>query len=450
MMRRLLALLLAAAAVVGLAWLLAGLQGTLQVEEGGLSIAAPVPLALAALVVAFGVFYVLLRVFGLFWRLPRHWRRRRDAVRREKGERATTHALVAIAAGEAQAARRHAAAARRLLGDTPQALLLAAEAGRLAKLPGEAEAAFAALARHAEAGFLGLRGLLRAAIAREDWLEAANLARRASLLRPGARWLAEERLRIAIQREDWTEALAAVGPDGPRAALAVAAAKAAKDPAEGLKLARRALGADPALVPAALVYAARLREAGREAKAQKVIRRAWCEAPHPDLAEAALKPFTEPLARMRAAQELVAGNAEHPESRYLLARTALAAGLIGEARRHAEAARALEQRRVYLLLAEIAERELGESEAGHRASREALRRAAAATPDPEWRCGDCGAVHGAWRPVCAACGAVGSLVWRGPNRPMAEVLAPALRGAAELTPPEGGGMGPGGGGVAQR
>ena len=42
---------------------------------------------------------------------------------------------------------------------------------------------------------------------------------------------------------------------------------------------------------------------------------------------------------MQAAQRLTEANPEHAESRLLLARTALEAGLTGEARRHAEAAR---------------------------------------------------------------------------------------------------------------
>jgi len=91
------------------------------------------------------------------------------------------------------------------------------------------------------------------------------------------------------------------------------------------------------------------------------------------------------------------------KSRLVLARAALTAGLTGEARRHAEAARAagLDQRRLWMLLAEIE----GENEAGGQALRQAL----VAAPDPTWRCTACHAAQTTWQPACPACGTVGGL-----------------------------------------
>ena len=107
-----------------------------------------------------------------------------------------------------------------------------------------------------------------------------------------------------------------------------------------------------------------------------MIRRAWEARPQPDLAEFALASVSDPLARMKAAEKLAGGNPTDPESHLLLARASLEAGLTGEARRHAEAARAagLNQRRVWMLLADIAEAEAP----GGEAARDALRHAAAA------------------------------------------------------------------------
>ncbi|MGC8468818.1 MAG: hypothetical protein ACP5NI_02825, partial [Acetobacteraceae bacterium] len=106
----------------------------------------------------------------------------------------------------------------------------------------------------------------------------------------------------------------------------------------------------------------------------------------------------------------------------------------GEARRHAEAAAGgLDQRRVWMLLAEIAEAEAPEG-SGAAASLAALRRAATAAPDPAWRCGVCGAEHASWHAACTNCGEAGSLNWRGPSRSSAELLAPRL--SAPPAPPE--------------
>ncbi len=78
----------------------------------------------------------------------------------------------------------------------------------------------------------------------------------------------------------------------------------------------------------------------------------------------ALEP--DKLARVQAAKRLIAGNPTHPESRLLLARVALDAGLTGEARHQVEIAQSegIKQRRLCLLLAEIEEQERGDTEAG--------------------------------------------------------------------------------------
>jgi HemY protein len=317
-----------------------------------------------------------------------------------------THTLLALAAGDTGDARREASRARRLLGDTPATLLLAAEAGRIAGRSDEAEAAFRTLADRSDAAFLGLRGLLRQAIERGDWTAAMTLARQAEAVQPGAAWLRRERARLAVRAGEWSDALALADADAPKAALATAAAQAMPDGVQGLRLARRAWQEDPSLAPAALEYAKRLRAAGRDARAQSVIRHSWSIAPHPELAEFALAPVTDPLARTQAAQRLTEANPTHAESRLVLARTALEAGLTGEARRHAEAAVAagINQRRLWLLLAEIAEAEGGDQ-------REALRRAATADPDPIWRCEACHTAHAAWHAACPDCFTVGSLRW---------------------------------------
>ena len=238
-----------------------------------------------------------------------------------------------------------------------------------------------------DAAFLGLRGLLRQAIEREDWAEATALARQAEAVEPGAAWLRRERFRLAVRAGEWSDALALADADAPKAALAAAAAEAESDAGRALRLAKQAWQDDPSLSPAALAYATRLRAAGRESRALAVIRHSWAIAPHPDLADFALAPVSDTLQRTQAAQRLTEANPDHAESRLLLARTALEAGLTGEARRHAEAAAAtgLNQRRLWLLLAEIAEAEGGDSETGRLAQRDALRRAAAADPDPTWQ-----------------------------------------------------------------
>lgn len=412
-MRRIIFFLVAAAIAIAIAWFIAGLPGHVTAQFGATTVEAATPVAVLALLILLVLLYLALRiVFGLI-RGPRMlgaWGSRR---RRRKGDAAITRTLLALAAGEKADARREASRARRLLGDTPQTLLLSAEAGRLSGRDDEAEAMFHRLAERKDAAFLGYRGLLRQAMARQDWAEAASLARQAEAAHPGAAWLREERAQLAIRTGNWAEALELFDASTPKAALATGAAAVAPNSSRALQLARQAWKDDASLAPAALAYASRLREEGRESRAQAVVRHSWTLAPHPDLAEFALAPTSDRLARVQAAQALTRANPEHVESRLLLARVSLEAGLTGEARHHAEAARdaGVNQRRLWLLLAEIEEEERGDTEEGRQAQRDALRQAAQADPDPAWRCTACHAQHTEWHPACPVCAAAGTLRW---------------------------------------
>ena len=416
-MRRVLFFLVASALALAVAFGLAILPGTISAEIGSISLTIRTPLAALALILLVVLAYVLLRLIGLVFHLPRRFRLWRSGRNRARGDRALIRTLLALAAGQANAAQHEAARARQLLGDTAQTLLLAAEAARLAERGDEAETIYRLLAEQKEGAFLGLRGLFRQAVARGDWVEAARLARQAEGAHPGGSWLRRDRQRAAIETGDWRAALALADPPA-RAALAAAASEAEREPSTALKLAREAVAADPTLPAATLALGRRLRAAGREGRAMAAIERAWERAPNPSLAEFALAPLTDPLARAKAAQCLASKNPDHPESRFLLARTALDAGLPGEARRHAEAMRAsagIGWRRLWLLLAEIARAEAGGKESP--AEREALRAAATAKPDPAWRCGECGGEISTWQPLCPHCGVAGRLVWETEPRP---------------------------------
>jgi HemY protein len=415
-MRRVILIILVSAIVVAVAWWVAMLPGSVAIHLGETAIDAPVPVALLGLVVLFVLLYVLVRVAVFALHLPSLSRRRRAAAHRRRGDRAVTRALVALSAHEPGDARREAARARRLLGDTPQTLLLAAYAARLAGREEEADLAFQALAAREDAALLGLRGLLRRAIGKEDWQQAAELARRAEAAHPGNSWLRAEREQLAIRTGAWKDALSVASPGETHIAYMIAAAEAEADPAQGLRLAKRAWEANKGLVPAALAYARRLRERGRENRARTVLRTTWALTPQPDLAAFALAAQSDPAHRLQEAGQLVQDNPQHPESLLLLARTKLEAGDRAEALRLAETARTagLNQRRLWTLLADIAEAD--DSEAGRAAQYETLRHLAEAEPDPVWHCDECNTPLPAWRPACPHCHTAGKVVWGTPRQ----------------------------------
>lgn len=418
-MRTTLFLLVAAAIAVAAAWVLSGLPGTIAVSLAGYSVETSTALAIFAAVL---VIIALLAVFQLlrwFAHIPDRlslWRVRR---RRLVGDNSVSRTLVAIAAGDGTAAVQESVRARKLLGDTPQTLLLAAEAQRLAGRDDEATKLYHALADRTDGALLGLRGLFRQAINREAWSEAAAIAEQAERSHPGGAWLREERAQLAVHTGNWRQALQLAAPEAPRAAFATALADAETDQTEALRLARRTWRENPGYAPAALTYARRLRQSGDEVRALRVMRETWAISPVPDLASFSLAAVTDPDARLREAHRIVSNNEAHPESQFLLARLQLDAGHVAEARKNLDRARAagLQQRRLWLLLADLELREHGDSEAGQAAQREALRRAALAEPDAAWRCEACGTEQAHWHPACPACHTAGRVTWG--TRPLA-------------------------------
>ncbi|MFC3126515.1 heme biosynthesis HemY N-terminal domain-containing protein [Pseudoroseomonas globiformis] len=411
-MRRAIKLLLLCLLVVGIAWGLMRLGGIVEFRVGEFFISLSLPVLLILAAVGFLVLHLLIVGFRALVNWPARARARREARNREKGEAALTRALVSLAAGASDAARGEVLRARKLMGDSPHLLLLTAEAERMAGQEGAAAEAFQALAKREDSRFIGLRGLLRQAIQRQDWPEAQKLAREAEAARPGTAWLREERAVLALRTQDWREALTLAAPDTPRAPLAMAAAGQEPEAARAADFEKQAFQADPAFAPAAVAHSARLRAAGSARKARTVLEQGWRAAPHPDIAEAYLSDEQDPLGRVKLAEALVAENRTHPESRLLLARVALAAGLTGRARAELEAlAEAGADRRAYLLLVELEQAEHGEGPVFREAEAKWLRAAAAARPEPSWRCAHCGKVHRQWEPVCDGCGTPGRITW---------------------------------------
>lgn len=423
-------LVVVAALCVAGAWWVAALPGSVAVTIAGTTIETSTPVGLTLLALLFLVIYIVIRVIAAVIRSPRAMRRWRRDRNRVKGDVAVNRALVALAASDAGAARREAERSRRLLGDTPLTLLLAAQAGRQSGREDEATAIFEQLAARDDAKLLGLRGLLRQAVAREDWPAAARYAEQAEAAHPGAAWLTEERRRMALQTGQYGEALRLLGSrtrrnkggDDARAALAVAAADDATDPVAGLRLAKQAFEAEPALGPAAIAYATRLRSSGKERSGLDILRRCWSLLPQPGIADAYMAGLDDKMARHRAAGGLVAANPRHPDSALLLAQTALDAGLTAEARRHAETARnaGLDDRRLWVLMADLAELD-GNADG----SQEALRAIPTARPGPAWRCLQCGTIHREWHAVCEACATPGRIKWTAADA----VTAPTAKAA---------------------
>ncbi len=417
MRRALVYLVILAAGLAGILWL-ARMGGDVEIRVGEAEVFLTLPVALLLLAALFLLLHLSLAFIGLLRRLPGRLRARRDARHRVDGEAALTRALVALAAGAPDIARIEVRRARKALGDSAQTLLLAAEAERLAGQEDAAAEVFQLLATRPDSKFLGLRGLLRQAIQREDWPTAQRLAREAEAAQPGAAWLRQERETLALRTRDWREALGLAAPGSGTAGLALAAAEQEPDAVKAADLERQAFTADPGFAPAALAHAARLRASGSPRRARAVLEQGWTARPHPGLATEYLRDEADALHKVKAAETLVHGNPKHPESHLLLGRAAIEAGLTGRARAELEAlvATGRADRRAYLALCDLEEVEKGELPEGRAAQAKWLRVAATAAPEPRWRCSACGTDHAAWAPSCGTCNAVGTISWTSPQQ----------------------------------
>lgn len=426
-MRRLFAILLVAAAIAfAVAWI-ANRQGELIYVIDGYEISTSAGGAIALVLLFAALVAFLTRIVGLVMSGPGALGRWSSLRRSRRGNDALSRGLVAAAAGDVAEARRHAKKAQGLLGSSPLALLLTAQAAQLDGDDQAQRASYRAMLAHPETEFLGLRGLFMEAMRRDDADEAMALAARAHALKPRAAWAANALFDLKSARGEWLEAKEVL-EDAARAKLidsgvarrrravlltAEALDAEAQDPERALALALKALDLSPALAPAAVLAARKLEAEGRAWRAQDVIEAAWAQTPHPDLAAAyaALKPKETLAERAERLIGLARLKRDHFESRMLEAEQNVNLAKWSEARRVlAPLARGFASARVCALMAEIEQGQRHDAAAAH----SWLERAVRAPRDAEWRCGACGWTSPKWQAVCGRCGAFDTLTWAAP------------------------------------
>jgi len=453
MLRLLAFFVLIGAATTGLAWL-ADNPGDVALTWRGVQYQVSLTVGLGivlGIAIALGILWTLLR---FIFRAPSLISLATRMRRREKGFNALTRGMIAIGSGDARAAERHAAEARKFIGNEPLTKLLRAQAAQLSGDRGAATAAFNEMLENSETHALGLRGLhleARRAGEADAAVEYASRAHKYAALP----WAAQAVLDDRSQQGDWAGALATVESNAAkklldkatanrwRAVLKTAIAKetAERDSKRALLLAQEALALAPGLTPAAALAGKLLGASGDYRKASKVLETAFKETPHPEIAAAYLRvrhgdSVTDRLARARALARVAPFDIE---SQLTIARAALDANDIKAARTalapllRGDAGQPRPTVRVCLLSAEIEEAEGNEG-----ALREWLNRAAHAPRDRAWVAD--GVISDHWAPVSPA-GVLDAFVWRTPDErltaPQPVPLAPArpVAAPAVIEPP---------------
>ena len=377
---------------------------------------------IAALAASLYRFWLFLR------RTPTRFAAYRRTTKRQRGYRALTEGMVAVAAGDAAEAGRQARRADILLGDPPLTMLLSAQAAQLNGDDAAARVHFTNMLERSETAFLGLRGLLVQAQKSDDTAAALHYARRAYEMRPKTPWVLPALFDLQVKQGQWVDALAALEEAVRRRAVSqdegrgrrVVVLLGCSDQAAGagnmrnaISYARKAYNQSPEFLPATIRLVGLMVEDGKLRPASRIIHNAWAREPHPELARiyGAVAPSEEAIKKVRRYERLLSFNPSHPESHVAVAEAALEAELWGSARSHLEtAAETRKTARICRLMADVEEAEHGDSEAARRW----LVDAAIAEPDPGWICASCGAAWASWSPICSRCGELGGLEWRSP------------------------------------
>lgn len=324
---------------------LAGHPGAVTLEWQNYRVDTSAAVLAAAALLFAAVVALLYRVWWSMWSAPKWLGRFRRDRRRRRGYTALSRGLVAVAAGDAETARRQARRATEYLNDPPLTMLLSAQA---AQMEGDEQAArrfFQTMSEQPTTEFLGVRGLLLQAIKREDWGEALTLARRAYRLNPHSEWVMQTLYDLQKRTGEWGDAaltldeavkmkLIPASQSGAEKANLYYQQSLKADGFEALRWARRAYKALPGHVPSAVRWAEMCLAEDRYRKAAGVIEDAWQHNPAPDLVPVYFqaKKAEDATQKLAAARRLADFKPGHLESRLLVAEAALEAEKWADAR----------------------------------------------------------------------------------------------------------------------
>lgn len=427
MVKRTLFYVIKVAIVLAAAIWVAERPGTVSIVWQGYTVETSFGIALLTVIVLMAVSGLTYWIWRGLKRVPTVLSKSRQGSRRERGLRALTTGFVAVAAGDAEGAKKLSVRAEGLLDDPPLTRLLAAQAAQLAGDEQAAEKYFRAMLAYPETEFLALRGLLTLAMKRGDTVLAYDLADRARGLRNRTPWVLRTCFELEIKLAKWQRAQMTLSQavragvieeeEGLhyRVALLIERSREAEgegDRARALELAHEAAKYAPDFHPAAIREARLLGQADRRSKALKVIEKAYRKRPVLLLAElyAELAPSgSDPADQLKWLKKLTDTAPDDPASHLALAEAELTAKDYSAARaRLTNLEGTAPSRRLYSLLARIEQQETGDSVAASHW----LTKAAEAPPAEGWTCGSCGTTHSQWAAVCGHCGAFDQLTWK--------------------------------------
>ncbi|MGH1404839.1 MAG: heme biosynthesis protein HemY [Alphaproteobacteria bacterium] len=364
--------------------------------------------------------------------LPKNMTRYRDMTHKEKGLKALTIGLAAVAAGDGKSAAYQAVRARKFLQDD-EALpkLLEAQAARLQGKEMDSTRMFIELMDNKDAAFLGVRGLLQSALDCGDYKGALELGYRALEEQPKQGWILCIVYDLEIRARQWAAArkvlyraekagaIAVNKANSDRVAMYLAEAEQAQQNGQEevyFRCLNKAFKVDENFIPTVLRLAQMYLDRNKRKAAVSMIKKAWRYRPHPGLValwDAACPPVREndTMARVHWFEKLLALNPESVEGLQALAGVMIEQGLWGEARKYLDRAEGIRPNvYLYKMYARLEERATHDD----MAVRSWLEKAADAPRERVWICAETGRMYEDWSPISDQ-GLFNTIIWDFPQ-----------------------------------
>lgn len=410
----------------GFAWLADQSGSLLLVKLGGFEFAEENLAIIAAIAFALLLAIILIWiVIAMVWKTPNNIGSFFKNRRREKGWRAIANGMIAVGAGDINAAKRSAKQSQKFLPKESVSGLLTAQAAQMEGNQDVARHAFETMLKKSETKILGLRGLYMEAEASGDTQAARLLVEEAVNEQPGLEWSGKALISMQALEGNWDDALKTLDQNANaklydkneakrlRAVLLTASAMQLEtgDPEKAKTQALEAHRLAPDLVPATTTAARTLARLGDVRKAAKLIQKTWKLMPHPELMEAYshVRSGDSGLDRLKRAQTLNKLKPDHPEGLMGIARAQIDLQDWDGAR---ETLTRLEQgaqtERVCLMMSEIEEGQYGD----RGRMREWLSRAVRAPRDAVWTAD--GYIADEWAPISPVSSNLDAFQWRVP------------------------------------
>jgi HemY protein len=331
------AILIVIAVLAGFAVLtVSSAPGKVEIEWFGVTVETSALFGLLLVALFMAPFLLAIRFVLTLVDAPERLGKAADRAKRKRGQEALALGLIAAEAGEFDDARKHAEKAENLIDEPRLALLLEARSAEVAGDTAAAERAYSGMLGDEDTELLGRKGLLQAALKRNDRQAAMAHAAAAMKLTKSADWPFRSLFELAVQGGEWEAAIDALDEGEKRkfieqrvatrrraVLLTALAAKLDRERRidKAIDTAEKAVRLAPGFAPAAALASRLLLEDDKAWKAASVLEEAWETAPHPAIAHAYrdLKSDEPPAERAKRMAGLVELKPEHRESKIIIA-----------------------------------------------------------------------------------------------------------------------------------